>query len=88
MTRRHPFTAVNFISDPIHGYVELTKRLTPDESAFAGLPTGFHDLDTLMSGLQPGNLIVVAARPGVRVFLRRKSQGAARATRSPLLQSG
>ena len=35
------------------------------DSAFAGVPTGFHDLDELMSGLQAGNLIVVAARPGV-----------------------
>jgi HD superfamily phosphohydrolase len=35
---RHPFNAVNLISDPIHGYVELTKRLEPDESAAAGLP--------------------------------------------------
>jgi len=35
---RHPFRAVNLISDPIHGYVELTKRLEPDESAAAGLP--------------------------------------------------
>src|SRR6187431_2005378 len=35
---RHPFTAVNLISDPIHGYVELTKRLTAAESALAGLP--------------------------------------------------
>ena len=36
--RRHPFAAVNLISDPIHGYLELTKRLTPDASAAAGLP--------------------------------------------------
>ncbi|MEO8437528.1 MAG: HD domain-containing protein, partial [Chloroflexota bacterium] len=36
--RRHPFAAVNLISDPIHGYIELTKRLAPDESRFAGLP--------------------------------------------------
>ena len=35
------------------------------ESAFAGVPTGFADLDDLLSGLQKGNLIVVAARPGV-----------------------
>ncbi len=35
--RRHPFTAVNLISDPIHGYVELTKRLTRAESGAAGL---------------------------------------------------
>jgi uncharacterized protein len=36
---RHPFAAVNLISDPIHGYVELTKRLGAGESAAAGLPT-------------------------------------------------
>jgi HD superfamily phosphohydrolase len=36
--RRHPFRAVNLISDPIHGYVELTKRLDRGESAAADLP--------------------------------------------------
>jgi HD superfamily phosphohydrolase len=35
---RHPFVAVNLISDPIQGYVELTKRLTASESGAAGLP--------------------------------------------------
>ncbi|HSL34677.1 MAG TPA: HD domain-containing protein [Candidatus Limnocylindrales bacterium] len=35
---RHPFSAVNLISDLIHGYVELTKRLTRAESAAAELP--------------------------------------------------
>ena len=34
----HPFAAVNLISDPVHGYIELTKRLDPGESAAAGLP--------------------------------------------------
>jgi len=35
------------------------------ESAYTGLPSGFSDLDDLTSGLQPGNLVVIAARPGV-----------------------
>ncbi|MGZ8581579.1 MAG: replicative DNA helicase [Actinomycetota bacterium] len=35
------------------------------ESAYTGLPTGFIDIDNLTSGLQPGNLIVLAARPGI-----------------------
>ena len=35
---RHPFAAVNLISDPIHGYLELTKRLSRAESTAAGLP--------------------------------------------------
>jgi HD superfamily phosphohydrolase len=34
---RHPFAAVNLISDPIHGYVELTKRLSASESRSADL---------------------------------------------------
>ena len=35
------------------------------ESAYTGLPTGFRDLDGLTSGLQPGNLVIIAARPGI-----------------------
>ena len=30
------FKAVNLISDPIHGYIELTKRLTADGAAALG----------------------------------------------------
>jgi replicative DNA helicase len=45
--------------------IEELEKLHERESAFAGVPTGFTDLDHMMSGLQPGNLIVVAARPGV-----------------------
>jgi uncharacterized protein len=36
--RPAPFDAVNLISDPIHGYLELTKRLRPDAARSAGLP--------------------------------------------------
>jgi uncharacterized protein len=35
---RHPFRAVNLISDPIHGYVELTKRLEDAEARALDLP--------------------------------------------------
>ncbi len=35
------------------------------ESAYTGLPTGFRDLDDLTSGLQGGNLVIIAARPGI-----------------------
>jgi len=30
-----------------------------------GLPTGFHHLDAMTSGLQPGNLVVLAGRPSM-----------------------
>ena len=35
--RRLVFASVNLISDPIHGYVELSKRLAPDQAREAGL---------------------------------------------------
>src|SRR5664280_2874443 len=36
----HPqLWAVNLVSDPIHGYIELTKRLTPERAGELGLTT-------------------------------------------------
>ncbi|BCB26965.1 replicative DNA helicase [Sulfurimicrobium lacus] len=42
---------------------ELFQRDNPDE--VTGIPTGFHDLDQKTSGLQPGDLIIVAGRPSM-----------------------
>lgn len=36
-----------------------------DSGAVIGVPTGFVDLDKALNGLQPGQMIVIAARPGV-----------------------
>jgi replicative DNA helicase len=47
-----------------HAMSEL-ENIQNREAAYTGLPTGFRDIDDLTSGLQPGNLIVIAARPGV-----------------------
>ena len=56
------------------------------ESALAGLPTGFADVDRLLSGLQPGNLIVVAARPGIgkSSFVTNLARNAAVESRAPV----
>ena len=47
--------------------VELDKlhRLSKEGTALTGTPSGFKDLDELTGGFQPGNLIVIAARPGM-----------------------
>ncbi|SFZ77375.1 replicative DNA helicase [Chitinimonas taiwanensis] len=42
---------------------ELYSRENPD--AVTGTPTGFTDLDSKTSGLQPGDLIIVAGRPSM-----------------------
>lgn len=43
---------------------DVIDDLASDEDPM-GVPTGFADLDALTNGLHPGELIVVAARPGV-----------------------
>ena len=35
------------------------------KNRFLGVPTGFMDFDHMTSGLQPGNLIIIAARPSM-----------------------
>ncbi len=62
------------------------EHLQNRESAFAGLPTGFRDLDALLSGLQDGNLIVVAARPGIgkSSFVTNLARNVAVEARSPV----
>ena len=37
----------------------------PNEPLTTGLPSGFNDLDKLLSGLNPANLIIVAGRPSM-----------------------
>jgi len=45
--------------------LEAIERLHDDHREITGVPTGFPDLDRITSGLQPSNLIIVAARPAV-----------------------
>lgn len=40
-------------------------ELAQSESGLPGLPTGFHDLDRRLTGLNKSDLILIAARPGM-----------------------
>jgi len=44
---------------------ETIERLHGQKQAVTGVTTGFHELDKLTAGLQPSDLIIVAARPSV-----------------------
>lgn len=45
-------------------FAELTKRIDSKELV-TGVTTGFHNLDKMTAGLQPSDLIIVAARPSM-----------------------
>jgi replicative DNA helicase len=65
VARREDADEMAVLSDLVNQAVLDLEAIQNRESAYTGLPTGFTDLDTLMSGLQEGNLIVIAARPGI-----------------------
>ena len=45
--------------------IELVDKLYNKKELITGLPTGFTDLDFTTTGFQPGDLVVVGARPGM-----------------------
>ena len=53
------------IDDLLKDSFETITKLYEAGSDITGTPAGFRDLDRLTSGFQPGNLIIVAARPSM-----------------------
>ena len=53
------------IDKPIQEAMELVERIVRDRNSVQGMPSGFGDLDALTFGFQGGQMVVVAARPGM-----------------------
>jgi len=53
------------ISDLVDKELDTIEERFHSKKEVRGLPTGFHDFDVLTSGLQPGDLVILAARPSV-----------------------
>lgn len=53
------------ISDELHEAWERLDRLHSDDVGMRGIPTGFADMDTKLSGFQKSDLIILAARPSM-----------------------
>ncbi|HEY3045378.1 MAG TPA: replicative DNA helicase [Vicinamibacterales bacterium] len=53
------------LRDLAQGSLETIERLHAHKELITGVPTGFTDLDEMTSGLQPSDLIIIAARPSM-----------------------
>ena len=53
------------IGDILHTETDKLYKLSSAGTALTGTPSGFKDLDELTGGFQPGNLIILAARPSM-----------------------
>ncbi len=53
------------VKDIVRSSFETIERLYEKKEMVTGLATGFLDFDVMTSGFQPGDLIIVAGRPGM-----------------------
>src|ERR671916_139406 len=59
---RQGFTHIKPVADQL---LEKVQEMAGRSAMLTGLPTGFTELDTMTSGLQSSDLVVVAARPSM-----------------------
>ena len=64
------------LGDIMQGTIDEIEAIGSRGGAMVGVPTGFADLDALTNGLHPGQMIVVAGRPGHRQGARARHAAA------------
>jgi replicative DNA helicase len=60
--RRKDFRSIHEVLDE---EIEKLAKLSEAGKAVTGTPSGFQDLDEITGGFQPGNLVILAARPSM-----------------------
>jgi len=58
-------TRVREVNDVLQNIVERLELLHQNPGQLTGVPSGYYDLDDLTGGFQPGQFIVIAARPSI-----------------------
>lgn len=53
------------VKDLLPETIDKIDRLHSDPNAFSGIPTGYTELDRMTTGLQRGDLVIIAARPSM-----------------------
>lgn len=65
VSRRHQKNPFIEVKDVLSDAFERIDHLHENRGELRGIPTGFHDLDHMLYGLQPADLVIVAARPSI-----------------------
>jgi replicative DNA helicase len=65
LARQPEASAVISLKQAIHGAFGILSEAAKRGGGITGFATGFHDLDKMTAGLHPGDLYIVAARPGM-----------------------
>ena len=65
VTERRVSEDLSVLADLLQPTLDEIETVGAQGGVMSGIPTGFTDLDRLLNGLHPGQLIVVAGRPGL-----------------------
>jgi replicative DNA helicase len=65
VAHREQASDFRLLSEILHDEVDRLEKLSTGETELTGTPSGFRDIDAITGGFQPGNLIIVAARPAM-----------------------
>jgi replicative DNA helicase len=65
VAHREQASDFRLLSEILHDEVDRLERLSTGETELTGTPSGFKEVDAITGGFQPGNLIIVAARPAM-----------------------
>lgn len=65
ITENKEITAYYQLSDVLKSTLSIINELAKKETVITGIETGFYDIDRLTTGFHPGDLVIVAARPGM-----------------------
>jgi replicative DNA helicase len=53
------------IKDVLYTTIKNLEKRYEQKKAVTGVPTGYHKIDSMTAGMQPGDLIIIAARPSM-----------------------
>lgn len=62
------------IADLVHRSWQILEEREANKGKLSGINTGFHGLNTITSGLQKSDLVILAARPGMGKCLQKDSE--------------
>ena len=65
LSERNETTKVHDMNEVMTTTIDLIDKRYQSKNAFTGVPSGFHQLDTMTSGFQNSELIIIGARPSI-----------------------
>jgi len=65
IAQQRQLNPIHKVSDLLEAGIKRIEQQMKSDGGVTGVPTGFHKLDEMLSGLQPSDMIILAARPSV-----------------------